>query len=434
MESGTGGEGRPPFEGDEPAFEEGSPYDTGEAPSPPSPPETGEELAPRPQPQPVPAHRRPSPRQRRHRDLPARVRRRQAIAVVVIVLLVGIGAFALLSGGGSSEPTVAELPVTKLVGQTVVGKLGKDGPDKNMLNRVRDGQLGGVVVFPASAKRLKAQVAKLQQAAADGGNPPLMIAIDQEGKPVKRLPGPPTVSPQALGKSGDTDAAMQQGQQTAEYLSGNGVNVDLAPVADVAHAGTASTLKVRTFGSDPAEVSKMVVAFSDGLKDGGNAATVKHFPGLGLSPNNTDSAPVTIPSARPILEADEAPFAAAIDAGVPMVMMSTAKYPSLGSKDPAAWSQPIIQDDLRGRLSFDGVVITDDLEGAAVKAEAPSEQAAVRSLAAGADMVMFATGVGTSEGAYKKLVKAAGGGKLSRSVLEDAYERIIDLKDSFKSD
>jgi beta-N-acetylhexosaminidase len=437
MESG-GGEGRPPF-GEEdppseeaPVFEEGSAYDTGEAPSPPSAPETGDQLVPRPQPRRTPAHRRPSPRGRRHRDLPAAVRRRQAIGVGVIVLIVVVGIIALLSGGGSSSSSPSQVPLAKLVGQTVVGKLAKNGPDKNLLKRVRAGQIGGVVVFPGSAKALKTQVDKLQQAASDGGNPPLMIAIDQEGGPVKRLPGPPTVSPTELGKSGDAAAAKDQGQKTAEYLASFGVNVDLAPDADVSHAGTPATIKTRTFGSDPAEVAKLVVAFADGLKDGGNAATVKHFPGLGLASDNTDSAPVTIPAGRPIIEADEEPFSAAVDAGVPMVMMSTAKYPGLGSKDPAAWSQPIIQDDLRGRLSFTGVVITDDLEGAAAADVLAPEKAAVRSLAAGADMVMFATRVGTSQGAYKSLLKAAEAGTISRSQLEDSYGRVTDLKDTFK--
>jgi beta-N-acetylhexosaminidase len=439
MESG-GGAGRPPF-GEEdppseeaPVFEEGSAYDTGEAPSPPSPPETGDELVPRPEPQPVPARRRPSPRGRRHRDLPAAVRRRQAIAVGVIALVVVIGIIALLSGGGgSSSSSASQVPLAKLVGQTVVGKLAKNGPDKNLLKRVREGQIGGVVVFPGSAAALKTQVDKLQKAAADGGNPPLMIAIDQEGGPVKRLPGPPTVSPAELGKSDDTGAAKDQGQKTAEYLASFGVNVDLAPVADVSHAGTPATLKARTFGSDPAKVADLVTAFSDGLKAGGNAATVKHFPGLGLASDNTDTAPVTIPAGRPIIETDEAPFSAAIDAGVPMVMMSTAKYTGLGSKDPAAWSQPIIQDDLRGQLSFTGVVITDDLEGAAAADVLAPEKAAVRSLAAGADMVMFATSVGTSQGAFKQLLKAAAKGTISRSQLEASYGRITDLKDSFNT-
>jgi beta-N-acetylhexosaminidase len=445
MESG-GGEGRPPFGDDErderplpweqdaPSYEEGSAYETGEAPAPPSPPETGDQVVPRPEAQQVPPHRRPPRRGRRHRDLPAAVRRRQAIAVIVIVLVVVVGIIALFSGGGSSSSTPSQIPLPKLVGQTVVGKLGKGGPDKNTLKRVRAGEIGGFVVFPAkNGNNLKSQVAKLQQAASDGGNPPLMIAIDQEGGPVKRLKGPPTVAPKALGESGDTDTAKQQGQQTAEFLSGFGVNVDLAPVADVSHAGTPSTIKERTFGSDPANVAKLVVAFSDGLKDGGNAATVKHFPGLGLASENTDTSAVTIPADRGILETDEAPFSAAIDAGVPLVMMSTAKYPGLGSKDPAAWSQPIIQDDLRQRLSFNGVVITDDLESAAATDVLSPEKAAVRSLAAGADMVMFATGLGTSQAAYKSLVKAAEKGTLTRTQLEDAYGRITDLKDTFST-
>ncbi len=442
MES-PGGSGRPPFgdddpafDTDEPLFEEGtSPYETGEAPAPPSPPDTGEEVAPRPAPQRTPAHRRPSPRRGRHRDLPARVRRRQAIAVLVIAGLVVIGILALVSGGGGSdEPSVSELPVSKLVGQTVIGRLGQSGPDKKLLARVRNGEIGGFVAFPAEngAKKLQKQVTALQKAAAEGDNPPLLIAIDQEGGPVKRLAGPPNSSPAEMGQSEDTGPTTDEGKATGEYLAGLGVNVDLAPVADVSQPNAPETVSSRTFGSDPDQVADHVAAFVDGLSDGGTAATAKHFPGLGYAGANTDFEAVTITTSRERLEADLVPFSAAIDAGVQLVMMSNAKYPTLDdSKQPATWSQALIGDELRGQLGFEGVVITDDLESDAVQSELAPNKAALRSLLAGADLVMFATGEGASASAYKSLLKQATAGKPSRAQLEDAYERITTLKDTF---
>jgi beta-N-acetylhexosaminidase len=374
-------------------------------------------------------------RRQRHRDLPAKVRRRQAIAATVIVVVLGLGIYALASslfgGGGSSKS--AQVSLQKLVGQTVVGKLPRSGPDKALLKRVRLGKIGGVIVNPANAKSLKADTAKLQQAAAAGGNPPLMIAIDQEGGPVKRLPGPPRQSPAQMGKLGDEDVTKGEGQDTGKFLSSLGVNVDFAPVADVSHPGTAKTISSRTFGSDPGDVAKQVVAFADGLGSGGAAATVKHFPGLGFSKTNTDFAAAKITTARGVLEGDIEPFQSAIDNGVPLVMTSTATYTAFDAKNPAAWSQAIIGDELRGKLGFKGVVITDDLEGAAVTNSLKPEQAALRSLAAGGDMVLFAKSAGTASNAYKTLLQAAKKGQLSRDTLQASYDRITSLKDGFST-
>lgn len=354
----------------------------------------------------------------------------------MIVVVVALGLWALVSaltGGGGGGSKTAQVSLQKLVGQTVVGKLPRSGPNKTIIKRVRLGKLGGFIVNPANAKSLKADIAELQKAAAAGDNPPLLIAIDQEGGSVKRLPGPPKQSAAQLGKQGDEDATRGEGEDTGKFLSSLGVNVDLAPVADVSHPGTAKTLASRTFGSDPGEVAKQVVAFADGLDSGGADATVKHFPGLGFAKNNTDFAAVKISDARGVLEADIEPFAAAIDNGVPLVMTSTAIYTAFDAKNPAAWSQAIIGDELRDRLGFDGVVITDDLEGTAVTKQLEPGQAAALSLAAGGDMVLFAKSAGTASDAYKTLLGAADKGRLSRDSLEASYERITSLKESFSS-
>nr|MBA2523821.1 glycoside hydrolase family 3 protein [Solirubrobacterales bacterium] len=380
-------------------------------------------------------HRAIAARRKRHRDLPAKVRRRQAIALGVIVLLVAFGLYKVISGifgsddkkGGSTQ----QVPVEKLIGQTVVAKLPSSGPDEALLKRVSEGQIGGVLVNPKSAKALTTDTAKLQAAAKAGGNPPLMIAIDQEGGPVKRLPGPPKQSPAQIGESGDEDRASSEGKDTGTYLAGLGVNVDFAPVADVAHPGAAKTLSTRTFGSDPAEVAKLVTAFAGGLRDGGTAATVKHFPGLGFAKNNTDVGIAKIAQTRDELEPDLEPFKSAIEGGVGLVMTSTATYGAFDAKNPAALSPTIINTELRDNLGFDGVVISDDLEGAAVTKQLPSDQAALASLAAGGDMVVFAKTTGASANAYKSLVKAATKGQLTRESLEASYKRILDLKDGF---
>jgi beta-N-acetylhexosaminidase len=375
--------------------------------------------------------RRPPPgRRARRRDLPARVRRRQdlmigaAAAVVIVLLIVVISS----GGGGSSEPTVG---LKRLVGQTIVAKLGGTGPDAALIQRVKKGRVGGVIVLNKDAQKLQSDIRTLQQAASTGGSPPLLVMIDQEGGDVKRLPqGPPNISPSQLGRSGDEGQAKEQGQATGSYLRGLGVNVDLAPVLDVAQPTTANSIKSRTFGSDPDVVAKVGVAFALGLQDGGVVATPKHFPGLGRATVSTDERPVSIAATSDQLQSDLVPFKAAVDAGVEMMMVSTASYPTLGSPKEAAFSPAIVRGLLRTQLGFDGVVITDDLEAPAVTNETAAVVAATTAIEAGNDMLLYAKSDGASDRAFRSLVSAVKSGDLNRALFESAYDRITSLKES----
>ena len=369
----------------------------------------------------------PGERRSRRRDMPAKVRRRQAIgiglvAVVLLVLLVS------LVSGGEDEPE--PLPLKKLAGQTVIGKVGGAGPDERLLRRVRKGRLGGVIFTnPKNEARLQADAETLQAAAEKGDNPPLLVMIDQEGGPVTRLPGPPELSPNALGQSGDADQAKEQGALTGSYLSELGVNVDLAPVLDVALTRTDKSIASRTFGEDPERVAELGVAFGEGLQDGGASATAKHFPGLGPATTSTDDGPVTIAASEPELEAALLPFREAADAGLDLFMVSTASYPGYGGDKPAVLSKEVVQGLLRDELGFDGLVITDDLETDAIESDRSSERVAVGALAAGNDLVLFATNVDGSSRAFDAIVRATQEERLDRSILEDAYDRITGFKE-----
>ena len=142
-----------------------------------------------------------------------------------------------------------------------------------------------------------------------------------------------------------------------------GANVDLAPVADVARPGSVLAGQGRTFGTTAAAVAGAAAAFAGGLREAGVAATAKHFPGLGAATETTDAAAVriTVP-ARRLRSVDMAPFAALIRRHVPLVMLGTAVYPSLDPDAPAALSRPIATGQLRDRLGFDGVTVTDALD------------------------------------------------------------------------
>jgi beta-N-acetylhexosaminidase len=369
----------------------------------------------------------PPGRRSRHRDLPARVRRRQAIGAVLVGLLVIVVLVVAVSGGGGNEAPPVGLK--RLVGQTIVATT-KGGVDKALVKRARKGEIGGVIVAPKNEQTLRKDVRRLQDAASAGHNPRLLVMIDQEGGGVKRLKnGPPDSSPPQLGQAGDEDAAKDEGQKTGSYLKDLGVNVDLAPVLDVKHPQTANTIAARTYGSDAAVVSKIGVAFIEGLQDSGVLATAKHFPGLGAATVNTDDRPVAVAATKQDLEAGLEPFRDAVDADVAMVMMSTASYPTLGSKKQAAFSPAIVQGLLRDDLGFDGVVITDDLDSGAVASVTTPGLAARNALKAGDDLLLYATANEASDKAYGSLITQVKRGDLRRGPIEDAYDRITSLKD-----
>jgi beta-N-acetylhexosaminidase len=371
------------------------------------------------------------------RQVPSVYRRRRLIALATLAvafLLLVLGLRAVVNDDGEvAAPADPEIPLETLVGQRLMVRMDARATP-TLLRAARDGELGGVIVFPpsgADSEAIAREIERLQQAAREARQPPLLIATDQEGGVVKRFPaGPPAESPPALGQAGAA-TARAAGEETGSYLVALEINADLAPVLDVAWEPE-SAVASRAFGPDAETVSEAGVAFAEGLGSAGAVATAKHFPGLGRATANTDLAPVSVSAARIDLERDLEPFQAAIDAAVPMIMLSNATYPALDPDAPATWSRRIVSGLLRDELGFDGVVITDDLGAGAVTAEAAPERAAVRAAEAGADVLLLANQT-SPEPAFRELLAAARAGTLERRELERSYERIIELKRGLES-
>jgi beta-N-acetylhexosaminidase len=298
-------------------------------------------------------------------------------------------------------------------------------PSAALLGRIRRGEVGGVILFGANISSdagARALAARLQAAARAGGNPPLLIAVDQEGGSVRRLPdGPPADAPAQLRSAAQT---RSEAAAAGTFLARLGINVDLAPVLDTIDSPS-NFLGTRSFGSDVGRTTTLGAAYVSGLQSGGVAATAKHFPGLGTAPANTDTNHVFITTARSVLDARLAPFAAAVDAGVDLVMVSNAGYRAYDRSGlPAVLSRRIVTGLLRGRLGFRGVTISD-----ALSAPGPSSHAdaSVRAVEAGVDVLLYTSESG-AQAAYAELVAAARRGQLPLSALQSANERIAALK------
>ncbi len=223
----------------------------------------------------------------------------------------------------------------------------------------------------------------------------MLVAADQEGGQVQALSGPGFSTIPTAAEQGSWSAAKLTGAATrwGGELKAAGVNLDLAPVTDVlspalGSRNTSVGVSRRAYGTEPDAVRGSVLAFLAGLRNAGIATSVKHFPGLGQVAGNTDfSADVRDTTTGPD-SASLGPFRAAVDAGVPLVMVSSAVYSRIDSSSPAAFSEPVIGGLLRGRLGFTGVVVSDDLGRAVAVASVPPGGRAVRFVAAGGDLVL----------------------------------------------
>jgi beta-N-acetylhexosaminidase len=370
---------------------------------------------------------------------PEHVYRRRRLAALAVLAVAAVGAVlagrAILGNDDEIENPAASPAPDPLAGVSLQQLLGQrlmvrmtDSATPQLVELARRGTIGGVILFPppdARPRELSGEVERLQRAASRGDNPPLLVAVDQEGGPVKRLPaGPPDRSPAELGDAGDEAAARTEGAGTAAYLTRFGVSVDLAPVLDVPEAG--SFVAGRAFGTDPGTVSRLGVAFAEGLAAGGVAATAKHFPGLGSATVNTDVAPSVVDASRPRLRDAMAPFRAAAESGVGLVMLSNATYTALDPDTPAPVSRRVVRE-LREGLGFDGVVITDDLLAGAIASNFSAPDAAVEAARAGADVLLFAGAIDPGE-ITRALLRAARNGRLDRSALEASYLRIAAVK------
>ena len=359
--------------------------------------------------------------------------RRRAALTVLTCLAAAAFTFGAALGDGAAppQPGVAEtLPLQQLAGERIVVGVRGASIGRPLREAIGEGRAAGVVLFAENFPSRAAGARLIARLQAIPRPPklrdPLLVMVDQEGGQVKRLSGAPAASARTMGARGAAFSA-RQGRRTAANLRDAGLNVDLAPVLDVGRPGGVIAETERSFGSTAGRVAAAAIAFAEELQAGGVVATGKHFPGFGAATENTDFSVERIRlSKRELRAVDEKPYAAFARAGGEMVMLSTAIYPAF-SGDPAAFTRSIVTGELRDRLGFEGVTVTDALETPAVAHFGDSGKAAVAGARAGADLLLFAR-LGPAERAWMALVAKLRSGALDRGEFEEAAQRVLDLR------
>ncbi len=300
---------------------------------------------------------------------------------------------------------------------------GTQPPD--WLRRWLDDGLGGVLLFAnniTGPAQLRALTAALR-----AHNPEVLVAADEEGGTVTRVEartGSSYPGNAALGAAGDTGLTRRVAASTGAMLAAGGVNLDLAPVADIDANPANPVIGVRSFGADPGLVAAHTAAFVAGLQSHLVAACAKHFPGHGRADADSHvTLPMVEASLRDLRETDLVPFRAAAEAGVRSVMTAHVAFPAIDTV-PATISRRFLSGLLREELGFGGVIITDALEMAAIGDSAASAEGAVRALAAGADLLCLPGQWAAQQQARDSLARAVRDGAVPARRVEESAARV----------
>ena len=292
-------------------------------------------------------------------------------------------------------------------------------------------KVGGIILFSRNIKdvqQLKNLCRSAQTYAEDCGQPPLFIAIDQEGGQVARLKKPFTVFP---GNPFITNRAEARrfAEITATELRQVGINMNMAPVLDVAPEKIVSIMAGRAFGHDPGQVSLLGTEVIRGLQENGILSVGKHFPGIGRTVMDSH---IDLPSLdvtpEDLAAMDLPPFQAAIADNVAGIMLSHIHYPRLDPKWPASLSPAIARDLLRQELGFDGLVLTDDLDMGAIQKHYPIHDAVEQILKAEIDIVLICHKGPDIQTAFDEILRQANHSGIMAKKGEKAVERIIGTK------
>ena len=296
--------------------------------------------------------------------------------------------------------------------------------------------VGGIVYMARnleSASQVKEMLSNLQTFSQERIGLPVFTGVDEEGGTVTRIGGrdnfdvPDVGDMRDVGSTGDTDLAYETGTTLGTYLKDLGFNVDFAPDADVLSNPDNQVVRYRSFGSDPELVAAMAAAELQGLQEQGVLGCYKHFPGHGATAGDTHAGYAYTDKTLEELSACElVPFQRGIEEGVSMIMAGHISAPSVtGDDTPASLSSVMIDGILRGQMGYDGIVITDAMNMGAVTQSCSSAEAAVRSILAGADMILMPQDFYS---AYEGVLAAVEDQTISEERIDQSVERILRVK------
>lgn len=355
------------------------------------------------------------------------------VAFIFALIMAGISETAVdeKAANEQSEETInkeidnilKDMTTEEKIGQLVIMGIDGESVTEDAEFLLKEYHIGGVILFDRNMKnpeQVKSLTASLNETA--GGKLPLFIATDEEGGAAARLKDfiKPPLAAKILGDSGDAKKAFDEMKTASQAFNELGFNLNFAPVADL------NLVNDRFYSTDSNAAANFVTEAAAGVYDGGMIPCVKHFPGLGSVAYQNGVAAVNKTKAE-LMATDIYPYERLKEANFPyFIMVNHVVYGSL-DKEPASLSKVVIKNILREELNFDGAVIADDISGGALPKYKPAERA-VKTITAGADMVLSCNTAKETREIYLGLLDAKKKGKFSEERLNQSVKRILKAK------
>jgi beta-N-acetylhexosaminidase len=337
----------------------------------------------------------------------------------------------------STDRRIGGIPQDQVIGQLFMVGFHGTAPTPRIVELIRRQHVGGVILFLRNvrdAEQVLRLTGELQAVARDAGHPyPLLVAIDQENGIVQRLGTAVTPLPgnMALGAIDSEEVAERIAEATGRELRALGINMNLAPVADVNSNPANPVIGVRSFGEDPERVARLTAAAVRGYRRAGVIATLKHFPGHGdTAVDSHVGIPVVPRDLAQLRQVELVPFREGIAAGAPAVLTAHVALPALTGDDgtPATLAPEVVHGLLRGELGFGGVAVTDCLEMGAIARAVGTPRGAVAALGAGNDLVLVSHTHALQRQSLAAVGEALERGELGPTTLAAAAARVVRLK------